>query len=83
MDKRDVARKVVSRVNAARGLVVANRERWPELQGCLGINKRWLRAFASGQIQQPPADRFLAIESCLDEGWCRPAKKARAVARPG
>jgi hypothetical protein len=83
MDKRDVARKALSRVNAARDLVVENRERWPELQGLLGINKRWLRAFASGQIAQPPAARFLAIESCLGNGQRRPKKKAGAVARPG
>lgn len=82
MDKRDVARKAVSRVNAARGLVVEHRERWPELNGLLGINKRWLRAFASGQIQQPTAARFLAIESYLGNGR-RPAKKARASHRPG
>ena len=78
MDKRQVAKDAVSRVNAARDLVVAYRERWSELEGVLGINKRWLRALASGQIQRPPADRFLAIESLLGE-----KKRPRAAARPG
>lgn len=77
MDKRAIAKAAQERVGAVRGQLDRRRDVWPDLDGLLGINKRWLRAFASGQIKNPPADRFMAVEAML--GSLR--KKSPAVAR--
>lgn len=74
MDKKAIARRAKEKVAAVRVEVDRRRDLWPDLDGLLGINKRWLRAFASGQIQNPPADRFMAVVAYL-------GKKSPAVAR--
>lgn len=78
MDKRAIARAAKAKVDAIRSQVDEHRDLWPGMDGLLGINKRWLRAFASGQIQNPPADRFVAVVAVLG---AVARKKSPAVAR--
>jgi hypothetical protein len=56
-----------ARVESARNKISANRDSWPDLCSIPGVNKRWLRAFMTSQIKQPPAAKFMAIEWCLRE----------------
>jgi hypothetical protein len=77
MDKRTIARDAKAKVDTLRSQVDKRRDLWPGMNGLLGINKRWLRAFASGQIQNPPADRFVAVEAYI--GTLQ--KRSPAVAR--
>jgi hypothetical protein len=56
-----------ARVEEVRKQVSAERETWPDLCTIPGVNKRWLRAFVSSQIKQPPAAKFMAVEWCLIE----------------
>lgn len=53
------------RVESVRKIVSSDREGWADLCAIPGVNKRWLRAFISSQIKQPPATKFMAIEWCL------------------
>jgi hypothetical protein len=67
MDNKAIAQKAGARVEEVREIVRAAREQWNDMAGMNGINVRWLRAFANGQIKQPPAERFLALERWLTE----------------
>jgi hypothetical protein len=62
-----IVQKAAARVEEVRLAVRADPDSWAGLAGMHGIQERWLRAFASGQIKQPPANRFLAIERWLME----------------
>jgi hypothetical protein len=54
-------------VEAVRKKISVEREAWPDLCAIPGVNKRWLRAFMTSQIKQPPAAKFLAVVDCLVE----------------
>ena len=62
-----IVQKASARVEEVRLAVRASPDSWSGVVGMHGIQERWLRAFASGQIKQPPANRFLAIERWLVE----------------
>lgn len=55
----------MKRVEAARNILNDNRNRWPEIASRACVGERYLRAFARSQIECPPADRFLLIETAL------------------
>ena len=67
LTNKHMAQKAEARVEEVRLAVRALPDRWAALSGMNGVEERWLRAFASGQIKQPPANRFLAIERWLVE----------------
>jgi hypothetical protein len=67
LTNKHIAHKALARVEEVRIAVRDNPDRWPAMQGMNGVQERWLRAFASGQIKQPPASRFLAIERWMIE----------------
>lgn len=62
---RSIAAVANRQVELVRKRVRADREMWPNLCLIPGVNKRWLRAFVSKQIAQPPAGKFLAINVYL------------------
>jgi len=67
LTNKHIAQKAQARVEEIRIALREAPERWVALIGMNGIRERWLRAFAFGQIKQPPANRFLAIERWLIE----------------
>lgn len=65
MDNKLIASKSSIRLEEVRRAIKAHPDTWERMAGLNGVNKRWLRAFASGQITRPPADRFMSIERWL------------------
>ena len=56
-----------TRVEQVRRILGECRDLWEEIAAKqpAGINERWLRAFARGQIISPPAQRFIVVERFL------------------
>jgi hypothetical protein len=64
---RSFAHRASEHVEQVRRNISADRDSWADLCIIPGVNKRWLRAFVSKQIRQPPAAKLMAIELCLSE----------------
>jgi hypothetical protein len=64
---KQVAQQASARVEEVRLALRDHPECWSDMDGMAGIAERWLRAFSNGQILQPPAIRFLAIERFLSD----------------
>lgn len=64
---KQVAQSASARVEEVRLAVRDHPEIWADMVGMNGVAERWLRAFSNGQIKQPPASRFLAIERFLSD----------------
>jgi hypothetical protein len=60
-----MAERASSRVEEVRLALREHADLWDAMVGMNGIETRWIRAFATGQINQPPANRFLALERFL------------------
>jgi hypothetical protein len=64
---KQIAVQANARVEEIRLALRDHPECWIDVTGMNGVAERWLRAFAGGQIKQPPANRFLAIERFLSD----------------
>ncbi len=75
-DIEKMAMRASTRVEQVRRTLGECRDLWSEIaaKNPAGINERWLRAFARGQIISPPAQRFMVIERYLVELRKLPAR---------
>jgi hypothetical protein len=60
-----ISRVALDDVEAVRRSIHQRRELWEVLCRMPDVNRRWLRAFATGQIRQPPAGKYMALRIVL------------------
>ena len=53
-------------VEALRTRLDRNRQGWPAIAAATCLGERYLRAFVKRQIDCPPYDRFVLIQTALD-----------------